>query len=83
MDHQKWNVSKGQRAKDKVYQVKNVHNTAARLRKWMKTFNGVVTKYLQNYMNWFMVLERIKENSQHLKAFTSYAFASQSAWGIW
>ena len=83
IDHQKFNVSKGQRIKNKVYHVQNVNNTAARLRKWMSPFNGVATKYLQNYMNWFMVLESIKDNNQRLKAFAYYAFAGQSAWELW
>jgi transposase-like protein len=83
IDHQKFNVSKGQRVKNKVYHVQNVNNTAARLRTWMRPFNGVATKYLQNYMNWFMVLERIKNNNQQLKEFAYYAFAGQSAWILW
>ena len=83
LDHQKFNVSKGQRVKDKVYHVQNVNNTAKRLRQWMKPFNGVATKYLQNYMNWFMILERIKSNRQRLKAFAHYAFAGQYAWKCW
>jgi len=83
LDHQKFNVSKGQRVKNKVYHVQNVNNTVKRLRQWMRPFNGVATKYLQNYMNWFMVLERIKNNSQRLRAFAHYAFAGQSAWELW
>jgi len=83
IDHQKFNASKGQRVKNKIYHVQNVNNTAARLRTWMRPFNGVATKYLQNYMNWFMVLERIKYNSQQLKEFAYYAFAGQSAWELW
>lgn len=83
IDHQKFNVSKGQRVKNKVYHVQNVNNTATRLRKWMRPFNGVATKYLQNYMNWFMILERIKSNNQRLKEFACYALAGQSAWEIW
>lgn len=83
MDHQKFNVSKGQRVKNKIYHVQNVNNTAKRLRQWMKPFNGVATKYLQNYMNWFMILERIKENNQRLKSFAYYALAGQNAWQIW
>lgn len=54
LNHQKFNVSKGQRIKNKVYHVQNVNNTAARLGTWMRPFNGVATKYLQNYINWFM-----------------------------
>lgn len=83
IDHQKFNASKGQRVKDKVYHVQNVNNTAARLRTWMRPFNGVATKYLQNYMNWFMIIERIKNNSQRLKEFAYYAFAGVSTWEIW
>jgi len=83
IDHQKFNVSKGQRIKNKVYHVQNVNNVAARLRKWMQPFNGVATKYLQNYLNWFMVLERIKNNSQRLQTFANYAFTGQSAWELW
>jgi transposase-like protein len=49
IDPQKINVTKGQRVKNKVYHVQNVNNTAARLRTWMRPFNGVATKYLQNY----------------------------------
>lgn len=83
INHQKFNVSKGQRIKNKIYHVQNVNNTAKRLRQWMKPFNGVATKYLQNYMNWFMILERIKSNNQRLKEFVFYALAGQSAWEIW
>jgi transposase-like protein len=83
IDHQKFNASKGQRVKNKVYHVQNVNNTAARLRTWMRPFNGVATKYLQNYMNWFMILERIKNNNQRLKEFAYFAFASQNSWEIW
>ena len=83
IDHQKFNVSKGQRVKDKVYHVQNVNNTAARLRTWMRPFNGVATKYLQNYMNWFMILERIKNNNQRLKEFVLYAITGQSSWELW
>ena len=83
IDHQKFNVSKGQRVKNKVYHVQNVNNTAARLRTWMRPFNGLATKYLQNYMNWFMILERIKNNNQRLKQFVLYALAGKSSWEIW
>ncbi len=81
--HKKFNVSKGQRVKNKVYHVQNVNNTAKRLREWMKPFNGVATKYLQNYMNWFMILERIKNSNQRLKEFAYFAFAGQETWEIW
>ena len=46
--HKKFNASKEQRAVDKVY---NVNNMDIRLRKFMNSFNGVATKYLQNNLN--------------------------------
>ena len=83
IDHQKFTANKGQRIVNKIYHVQNVNNTAKRLRTWMRPYNGVATKYLQNYMNWFMVLEKIKHNSNRLQAFTGYALASTSAYELW
>mgnify|MGYP000564573694 CR=1 FL=1 len=76
--HKKFNASKGQRAVDKVYHVQNVNNMDMRLRKFMDSFNGVATKYLQNYLNWFLVLEKIKNSTS--KMMTVTAIASNSAW---
>ena len=83
IDHQKFIANKGQRVKDKIYHVQNVNNTASRLRSWMKPFNGVATKYLQNYLNWFMVLEKIKNNNERLKTFAMFAFAALSTYERW
>ena len=59
--HKKIKVSKGQRVSEKIYHVQNVNNKISRLRDWMQGFHGVATKYLQNYLNWFMVLENLAE----------------------
>jgi transposase-like protein len=78
--HKKFNASKGQRAVDKVYHVQNVNNMDMRLRKFMDSFNGVATKYLQNYLNWFLVLEKIKNTTGKMAMVTAIAFASNNAW---
>lgn len=83
IDHQKFIANKGQRVKDKIYHVQNVNNTASRLRSWMKPFNGVATKYLQNYLNWFMVLEKIKNDNERLKTFGMLAFAGLCTYERW
>lgn len=83
LPHKKFNASKGQRVKDKVYHVQNVNNTVKRLRLWMQPFNGVSTKYLQNYLNWFMVLEKIKHSNQRISRFAFYACAAANAWNSW
>jgi transposase-like protein len=78
--HKKFNASKGQRTVDKVYHVQNVNNMDMRLRKFMDSFNGVATKYLQNYLNWFLVLEKIKNSTSKMTMVTAIAFTSNSAW---
>ncbi len=54
------NISQGQRVYKKKYHIQNVNGFHSRLKKWMVRFNGVSTKYLQNYMNWFSLLEETK-----------------------
>jgi len=78
--HKKFNASKGQRTVDKVYHVQNVNNMDMRLRKFMDSFNGVATKYLQNYLNWFLVLEKIKNSTSKVAAVTAIVFASNNVW---
>jgi transposase-like protein len=44
-----------------VVNVNVVNNMIGRLRRWIKfSFKNVATKYLQNYLNWFMILEIFK-----------------------
>jgi len=78
--HKKFNASKGQRAVDKIYHVQNVNNMDMRLRKFMDSFNGVASKYLQNYLNWFLVLEKIKNSTSKIPTVAGIAFASNSTW---
>ncbi len=78
--HKKFNASKGQRTVDKVYHVQNVNNMDMRLRKFMEPFNGVATKYLQNYLNWFLVLEKIKNSTNRMATVATIAFASNTTW---
>lgn len=83
IEHHKFTANKGQRVVNKIYHVQNVNNTAKRLRAWMSPYNGVATKYLQNYMNWFMILEKTKSEANRLKTFTAYAIASPAAYYYW
>lgn len=78
--HKKFNASKGLRKTEQIYHVQNVNNMDKRLRDFMQQFNGVATKYLQNYLNWFLVLEKIKHNTKRMAALTTIALTSNSAW---
>ncbi|WP_188205928.1 IS1595 family transposase [Alkalibacillus aidingensis] len=42
------------------YHIQNVNNYHRRLKGWIQRFNGVATKYLDNYLAWFQTLESIK-----------------------
>jgi hypothetical protein len=51
-----------------------------RLRKFIDSFNGVASKYLQNYLNWFLVLEKIKNSTNRMATVSAIAFTSNTAW---
>lgn len=40
-----------------IYHIQHVNNFHNRLKTWMDRFQGVVTKYLDNYLYWFRWLE--------------------------
>lgn len=40
-----------------IYHIQNVNSYHARLKKWMDRFNGVASKYLDNYLAWFKFLD--------------------------
>ena len=62
------------------YHVRNVNNMDMRLRRFMGYFKGVATKYLQNYLNRFLVLEKIKNSTSKMAKVAAIAFASNNAW---
>jgi len=51
------NVGKRQYLKDKIYHIQTVNSFHSRLKSWMKRFNGVASKYLQHYMDYFRMLD--------------------------
>ena len=40
-----------------IYHIQNVNNYHMRLKKWMDRFNGVASKYLDNYLAWFRFID--------------------------
>lgn len=80
LKHKKIKANKGQYVKDKIYHIQNTNNTIKRLRDWMKPFNGVATKYLQNYMNWFLVLEKLKESNAKMNLLIAFSLSTHEAW---
>jgi transposase-like protein len=53
-----------QYVKKGIYHIQHVNEIHNRLKKWLDgTFWGVSTKYLQNYLNWFYLREKLKSET--------------------
>jgi len=52
---------------DKSIHLQKVNNVHSQLRKFLRPFNGVSSKYLQNYLNWYAYADEIKRNKETLK----------------
>jgi transposase-like protein len=49
---------------EKIYHIQNVNRIHRQLKDWMKKFNGIATKYLQNYLNYFRLVNIAKGQNQ-------------------
>jgi hypothetical protein len=59
-----------QHVKQGVYHIQNVNSIHHRLKKWIDNpFWGVSTKYLQNYLGWFRLNEKLKGSAAFPKDF--------------
>ena len=57
--HKAVNASKGLRVEG-IYHIQNVNSMHKRFKDWSNRFNGVATKYLDNYWAWFEYLDHTK-----------------------
>ena len=64
LEHRTIKVS-AKKYKKGIYHIQHVNQTAQDLKKWLDKFNGVSTKYLQNYLNRY-ALKEIIDKSQNL-----------------
>lgn len=44
------------------FHIQRVNSLHAKLDKWMRRFNGVASKYLQRYLDYFLSLEKVKDD---------------------
>lgn len=56
VQHEPLNVVGGQRVRG-PWHIQNVNAYHARLKQWLRRFNGVATSYLSSYTGWFRVLD--------------------------
>jgi len=55
-------ASQGEHTYDKIYHVQNINSHNSRFEKWHSRFNGVASKYLNNYLSYFTLIENIKKH---------------------
>lgn len=53
--------------KDKTIHLQKVNNVHSQVRKFLRPFNGVSSKYLQNYLNWYAYVDQINNSKTTLK----------------
>ena len=52
---------------DKTIHLQKVNNVHSQLRTFLRPFNGVNSKYLQNYLNWFAYIDHINNSKTTIK----------------
>lgn len=57
-------VANKNHVKNKCYHVQHVNSIDNRFERWVSNFYGMATKYLQNYLNWFVFVEKSKKSLQ-------------------
>ena len=75
LKHRVINASKGQRVVKGIYHIQHANSYHKRLKGWMERFQGVATKYLNNYLYWFYILEKCK-TVEHYKKYKELLFNS-------
>ena len=60
--HRPINVAAGQRVVGGIYHIQNVNAYDSRLKQWMAGFHGVATHYLESYLGWHRMIDRLGQN---------------------
>ena len=59
--------------------LQTVNNQHKQIRDFMDPFNGVATKYLPNYLNWFNYRQSQKENKEKVKSMMETCLVAATA----
>lgn len=68
--------------KDKSIHLQKVNNVHSQVRGFIKPFNGVSSKYLQNYLNWYAYKDSIRNSKTTLKMWLVAILFSDKAYEI-
>ena len=67
---------------DKNIHLQHVNNTHSQLRTFLSPFNGVSSKYLQNYLNWFAYAGKLSGTKTTIKMWLIHILASAQAYEL-
>lgn len=76
-------ISKNQHVKNKCYHVQHVNSMDNLFERWMKRFYGVNTKYLRQYLNWFIFLRKTKDSPSILTEFAKTLISNTKALSVY
>ena len=69
---------KSGKAKKGIYHIQHINSYHSNLKKFMRKFNGVSTKYLNNYLIWNNILNYSKETwTEKKNIFTDFVFTTE------
>lgn len=68
--------------KDKSIHLQKVNNTHKQVRDFLKPFNGVSSKYLQNYLNWYAYMDKIRNSKTMLKQWLVSMLLTDQAYNL-
>ena len=68
--------------KDKSIHLQKVNNVHSQVRDFIKPFNGVSSKYLQNYLNWYAYKDSIRNSKTTLKMWFVAILLSDKAYEV-
>ncbi len=64
------------------YHIQHVNQVCSDLKKWIERFNGVSTKYLQNYLNWYSLIDAINRSSNRTRVIATMISLAPNAWAL-
>jgi transposase-like protein len=80
LKHVKLKGSIKQHVKENIYHIQNVNNIHSMMKKWMVKFDGVATKYLENYMNWYRITRKLGEGESMANEYLTFALLSNKSY---
>jgi len=78
IEHHTFIASK-QHVKNKCFHVQHVNSLDNLYERWIKPFYGVATKYLPQYLNWFVFLEKAKKSVDPIAEFAKVVMDNPNA----